>query len=60
MFLQEKSGYHLEIIQTRYSKHAYEYILGLPTDKIQQFYGIVSVSGDGVPHEIINGKFKLN
>ena len=48
-----KLGYlDLEVKYTEYAGHARELMLD---DSIKQYYAVVTVSGDGLIHEVING-----
>eukprot|EP01016_Furgasonia_blochmanni_P053583 TRINITY_DN8686_c0_g2_i3.p1 TRINITY_DN8686_c0_g2~~TRINITY_DN8686_c0_g2_i3.p1 ORF type:complete len:380 (-),score=19.13 TRINITY_DN8686_c0_g2_i3:207-1346(-) len=53
----EKSGYSFEVIRTERANHAKEYVNTLPIESLLSFTGIVTVSGDGLPHEVVNGIF---
>ena len=53
------SFFSYDIMYTTHYQHAYEYTLTLPKDK---YHGLISNSGDGIIHEIVNAlmerKFK--
>lgn len=42
-------------IVTERRHHAQDYIKQMPAEEFTKFDAIVSVAGDGIPHEIING-----
>ncbi|KAG7879083.1 hypothetical protein KL935_003712 [Ogataea polymorpha] len=44
--------YHVELVKTEYSGHATEYMKYVDIDK---YDGVICASGDGIPHEVLNG-----
>ena len=54
-YIFDISGSKCNVVSTLYKLHAYDYILDLTSEKIQSYKGIVCISGDGTPHEVING-----
>ena len=48
------SGHRYHVVETLYRLHCFDYLYELSADKLFSYSGIVSVSGDGTPHEIIN------
>ena len=42
-------------IVTERRNHAYDHILQLPAEQLSKFDAVICVSGDGIPHEVING-----
>jgi sphingosine kinase len=44
----------IEVLLTRYSKHAYEHIIRV---NLKDYNGILCCSGDGVLHEVINALY---
>lgn len=42
-------------VVTERKNHAHDYIRDLPKDDFRKFDAIMTVSGDGIPHEVING-----
>ncbi|KRW98353.1 ATP-NAD kinase-like domain [Pseudocohnilembus persalinus] len=49
------AGYLPEIIVSSKRNHIQEYIKNIKKEQLQQFTGIIIFSGDGLPHEVING-----
>lgn len=49
------AGYDIEIVHTQYAKHAIDIA---KTMDIERYDTIACASGDGIPHEIINGLFQ--
>eukprot|EP01017_Pseudomicrothorax_dubius_P028885 TRINITY_DN3466_c0_g1_i4.p1 TRINITY_DN3466_c0_g1~~TRINITY_DN3466_c0_g1_i4.p1 ORF type:complete len:498 (+),score=93.38 TRINITY_DN3466_c0_g1_i4:35-1528(+) len=47
-------GYTLDVVSTTRAHHAHDYVQELPLDTLLQYSGIITVSGDGLPHEVIN------
>ncbi|EDK31399.2 diacylglycerol kinase (macronuclear) [Tetrahymena thermophila SB210] len=56
--LLEYAGYTYLLVLTKYKDHAHQYVNEIPAEQLIQYAGIVTVSGDGLPHEIVNGLFK--
>lgn len=52
----EKAFLDLDIVMTQRAGHAYDIVHSQIT--IDQYDGIVTVSGDGLIHEVINGIFR--
>lgn len=48
----------LKVIHTTHKCHALEIIREMPAEEFQSYWAIVTVSGDGVPHEIVNGFYQ--
>ncbi|KAG7827623.1 hypothetical protein KL920_004386 [Ogataea angusta] len=44
--------YHVDLVKTEYSGHATEYMKHVDIDK---YDGVICASGDGIPHEVLNG-----
>jgi len=59
IFFVEKAGCEFQEIFTQYSGHAKEFIFKYPSESLKEIDGLVTVSGDGLLHEIINGIFCL-
>ena len=45
-------------IVTERRNHAHDYILQMNSEDFTKFDAIVTISGDGIPHEVINGFMK--
>ncbi|EAR84842.1 diacylglycerol kinase (macronuclear) [Tetrahymena thermophila SB210] len=52
--LFEISGHSYHVVETLYRLHCFDYLYEISSEKLFSYYGIVSVSGDGTPHEIVN------
>ncbi|KAG7753083.1 hypothetical protein KL911_003188 [Ogataea haglerorum] len=44
--------YHVELVKTEYTGHATEYMKHVDINK---YDGVICASGDGIPHEVLNG-----
>jgi len=51
----ERAGCTFTEVLTQHAQHAKEYIFKRDAAELKKFNGIVTVSGDGLPHEVING-----
>ena len=51
------AGYKISELETLYRLHCLDHIKDLSTDELLSFSGIIAVSGDGTPHEILNALF---
>jgi len=51
----EKAGCTFTEVKTEYSGHARDYVQKLEASELLNYDGLVTVSGDGLPHEVING-----
>ena len=52
------SGYTFHEIETERRNHAHDYVREMPKEEIELYCGVITVSGDGLPHEVINGLMK--
>lgn len=43
---------------TKYHKHAVEIIRDMNAEEFKEYYAIVCCSGDGIPHEVVNGFYQ--
>ncbi|KAL4470090.1 hypothetical protein ABPG72_008749 [Tetrahymena utriculariae] len=53
----EYAGYTCLLVLTKYKDHAYQYVNEIPAEQLLEYAGIITVSGDGLPHEVVNGLF---
>ena len=51
------AGFEVVKFTTKRRNHASDHIRDMPADEFKSFFGFVTISGDGLPHEIINGFF---
>jgi len=51
----ERAGCTFTEVTTQHSQHAKEYVFKHDASELKRFDGILTVSGDGLPHEVING-----
>ena len=49
-------NYH--VIHTNKNKHAYEYLMQISSYELNQYTGVICVSGDGIIHEVVNAFMK--
>lgn len=42
-------------VVTERRNHARDYIKEMPADEFSKFDGVVTIGGDGIPHEVVNG-----
>ena len=54
----QANGMHLTVIHTKHRPHAMEIIRDMPAEDFNSFYAVISVGGDGIAHEIVNGYYQ--
>ena len=54
----KSNGFIIEVIYTKNRPQVLEIVRDMPVQKFKEYFAFVSCSGDGIPHEIINGFYQ--
>lgn len=49
------TGFLVTKFMTERRNHAHDHIKSMPKEELQSYSGVITISGDGLPHEVING-----